>query len=67
MSDNKVVFWDIANTDYDTPYVGGYYYRSDIIDFVKRLKEDNKQVVGIAVDNSYNIEFITKEITNDTE
>lgn len=61
------VFWDTKNTKEDEGYEGGYYYRSDIKDFIQRLKDINKEVVGIVFDDTYNIEFITKEIANDTE
>lgn len=55
----RLVMWDIANTETDKPYKGGYYYRSEISDFVKKLIDHGEQVVGIVIDDSYNIEFIT--------
>jgi hypothetical protein len=53
----RLVMWDIANTKTDTPYKGGY--RSEISDFVKKLIDHGETVVGIVIDDSYNIEFIT--------
>lgn len=58
----NIIFWDTKNTIENEGYEGGYFYRSDIKDFIQRLKDINKQVVGINFDNTYNIEFITKDI-----
>jgi len=59
--ENKI-FWDTKNTTENEGYEGGYYYRSDIKDFIQRLKDINKEVVGIVFDDTYNIEFITKDL-----
>ena len=59
--ENKI-FWDTKNTKENEGYEGGYYYRSDIKDFIQRLKDINKEVVGIVFDDTYNIEFITKDL-----
>ena len=59
--ENKI-FLDTKNTTENEGYEGGYYYRSDIKDFIQRLKDINKEVVGIVFDDTYNIEFITKDL-----
>tara|TARA_A100001201_G_scaffold115555_1_gene99208 strand:- start:1582 stop:1812 length:231 start_codon:yes stop_codon:yes gene_type:complete len=56
------IFWDTKNTEVNEGYEGGYYYRSDIKDFIQRLKDINKKVVGIVFDDTYNIEFITVDM-----
>lgn len=56
------IFWDTKNTKENEGYEGGYYFRSDIKDSIQKLKDINKQVVGIIFDDSYNLEFITKDI-----
>lgn len=58
----NVIFWDTKNTVENEGYEGGYYYRSDIKDFIQRLKDINKKVVGIVFDDTYNIEFITVDM-----
>jgi hypothetical protein len=58
----NVIFWDTKNTEVNEGYQGGYYYRSDIKDFIQRLKDINKKVVGIVFDDTYNIEFITVDM-----
>ena len=56
------MFWT-ADVEDNTPYVGGLYYRSDIKDFVQRVEEDgDKKIVGIKIDDTYNLEFIWKEV-----
>jgi hypothetical protein len=52
------IFWDTKNTEVNEGYEGGFYYRSDIKDFIQRLKDINKKVVGIVFDDTYNLEFI---------
>lgn len=56
------IFWDTKSTEVNEGYEGGYYYRSDIKDFIQRLKDINKKVVGIVFDDTYNIEFITVDM-----
>jgi len=66
MEDNYKVFWTTDVTS-DTPYIGGLYYRSEIKDFVKKVEENgDKEVVGIKIDDTYNLEFIYREIQVDT-
>jgi hypothetical protein len=56
MSQQKV-FWT-TDVETETPYKGGYYFRSDISKFIKRLESNGESVKGIVVDDSYNIELI---------
>lgn len=58
---DKLVMW-VNEVEPHTAYQGGWYYRSEITDFVKKLKDSGHEVVGLAIDDTYNIEFITKEI-----
>ena len=47
----------------NTEYIGGLYYRSEIKDFVERVEADgDKEIVGIKIDDTYNLEFIYREI-----
>ena len=57
----KKVFWDLRKSRTQTPYVGGCYYRSEVSDFIKKLEDTGKVVVGVVIDDSYNIEFICDE------
>tara|TARA_B100001113_G_C21054586_1_gene598367 strand:+ start:259 stop:495 length:237 start_codon:yes stop_codon:yes gene_type:complete len=62
MDENYRVFWT-ADVKHDTPYIGGLYYRSEIKDFVERVEADgDKEIVGIKIDDTYNLEFIYREI-----
>ena len=64
MEENQRVFW-VADVKHNTPYMGGLYYRSEIKDFVKKVEADgDKRIVGIVVDDTYNLEFIYEEIDN---
>ena len=64
MEENQRVFW-VADVKHNTPYMGGLYYRSEIKDFVKKIEADgDKRIVGIVVDDTYNLEFIYEEIDN---
>lgn len=66
MSDNHRVFWT-ADVKNDTPYMGGLYYRSEIKDFIKKVETDgDKEVVGIVVDDTYNLEFIYRQVEEKT-
>tara|TARA_R100000353_G_C6473628_1_gene187244 strand:+ start:440 stop:637 length:198 start_codon:yes stop_codon:yes gene_type:complete len=55
----RLIFWDLQKSQPNTPYKGGWYVRSEISDFVKRLIDQGEEVVGIVIDDSYNVEFIT--------
>ena len=62
MDENYRVFW-VTDVSDNTPYIGGLYYRSDIKDFVERVEADgDKEIVGIKIDDTYNLEFIYREI-----
>ena len=66
MQEKYRVFW-VADVSHNTPYIGGLYYRSDIKDFVERVEADgDKKIVGIKIDDTYNLEFIYKEIEVET-
>lgn len=59
---NYKVFWSTDVKD-NTPYIGGLYYRSEIKDFINKVEiAGDKEVVGIVVDDSYNIELIYREV-----
>ena len=62
MQEDQRVFWT-TDVKHDTPYMGGLYYRSEIKDFVERVEADgDKEIVGIKIDDTYNLEFIYREI-----
>ena len=62
MDENYRVFW-VNNVEQETPYIGGLYYRSEIKDFVAKVEADgDKEIVGIKIDDTYNLEFIYREI-----
>ena len=64
MDEEYTVFWSTDAQD-NTEYIGGLYYRSEIKDFIQRVEADgDKKIVGIKVDDTYNLEFIYKEIGN---
>ena len=64
MEENQRVFWT-TDVKHDTPYIGGLYYRSEIKDFVQKVEADgDKKIVGIVLDDTYNLEFIYEEIDN---
>ncbi len=57
---NNLIFW--LDTFKGDKAKGGYYYRSDIKDFVKRLEDSGEKVVGISLDmESYNLDFIVED------
>ena len=64
MEEDQRVFW-VADVKHDTPYMGGLYYRSEIKDFVNKVEANgDKRIVGIVIDDTYNLEFIYEEIDN---
>jgi len=66
MDEEYRVFWTTDVVD-DTPYQGGLYFRSEMIDFVKKVEaKGDKRIVGIKLDDSYNLEFIYETIRVDT-
>tara|TARA_B100000287_G_scaffold430308_1_gene485294 strand:- start:675 stop:950 length:276 start_codon:yes stop_codon:yes gene_type:complete len=61
LPESRTIFWDMTVTEHKKEYRGGFYYRSELKDFLKRLEDNGEVVVGIAVDrDDYNIEFITE-------
>ena len=66
MVEDYRVFWTTDVID-NTPYIGGLYYRSEIKDFIQRVEADgDKEIVGIKIDDTYNIEFIYREVKAET-
>ena len=66
MDEEYRVFWT-NDTKPNTEYIGGLYYRSEIKDFVERVEADgDKKIVGIKIDDTYNLEFIYKQIEVET-
>jgi len=61
VTDERIVMWDMQNAKPDTPYSGGYYFRSDLKDFVERIQSQGNKVVGIVIDDTYNLELIVQE------
>ena len=62
MEEEYRVFWT-NDVKPNTEYIGGLYYRSEIKDFVDRVEADgDKEIVGIKIDDTYNLEFIYREI-----
>ena len=62
MEEEYRVFWT-NDVKPNTEYIGGLYYRSEIKDFVERVEADgDKEIVGIKIDDTYNLEFIYREI-----
>jgi len=60
------VFWRADVRD-NTPYIGGLYDRSEIKDFIQRVEADgDKEIVGIKIDDTYNLEFIYKQVEAET-
>ena len=39
---------------------GGYFIRNDLFKFLARLQESNRTPVGIAIDDSWNLEVIVE-------
>lgn len=52
------IFW--LDTFQGEKSYGGYYFRSEIHKHVKRIESEGKEVVGIIVDDTWNLEFIIK-------
>ena len=62
MEEEYRVFWT-NDVKPNTEYIGGLYYRSEIKDFVQKVEADgDKEIVGIKIDDTYNLEFIYREI-----
>lgn len=66
MVEDYRVFWT-NDVKPNTEYIGGLYYRSEIKDFVERVEADgDKEIVGIKIDDTYNLEFIYREVEAET-
>ena len=62
MEEEYRVFWT-NDVKPNTDYIGGLYYRREIKDFVERVEADgDKEIVGSKIDDTYNLEFIYREI-----
>tara|TARA_R110000851_G_scaffold330546_1_gene503493 strand:- start:205 stop:393 length:189 start_codon:yes stop_codon:yes gene_type:complete len=55
MSKDKI-FWLEDFTDGKA--VGGHFVRNTLKEFIKRLEDNGKKVVGIKVDDTFNLEVI---------
>lgn len=40
---------------------GGFFIRNDLFKFLKKLKDSGETVVGIKIDDDWNLEVIVKE------
>ena len=67
VTEERIVMWDMQNAKTDTPYNGGYYFRSDLKDFVERIQSQGNKVVGIVIDDTYNLELIVQEEEQEEE
>ena len=57
MSDEKI-FWLEEFTE--GAATGGFCGRNTLKEFIKRLEDDGKEVVGIKIDDTFNLEVIIK-------
>ena len=57
MSKDKI-FWLEEFTDGKAE--GGIFVRNTLKEFIKRLEDDGKEVVGIKIDDTFNLEVIVK-------
>jgi len=55
MSKDKI-FWLEDFTDGKA--VGGHFVRNTLKEFIKRLEDNGKKVVGIKIDDTFNLEVI---------
>ena len=54
----KEIFW---KDDFKGEAQGGYYIRNDLFKFFGKLKENNLNPVGIAIDDDWNLEVIVEK------
>ena len=55
-SEIEKIFW---KDKFGGKCAGGYFFRNDLRDHIKRLEEETGQeVVGIVYDGTYNLEFV---------
>ena len=57
MSDEKI-FWLEEFTE--GAATGGFFVRNTLKEFIKKLEDDGKEVVGIKIDDTFNLEVIVK-------
>ena len=57
MNDEKI-FWLEEFTE--GAATGGFFVRNTLKEFIKRLEDEGKEVVGIKVDDTFNLEVIVK-------
>ena len=57
MSDEKI-FWLEEFTE--GAATGGFFVRNTLKEFIKKLEDDGKEVVGIKIDDTFNLEVIIK-------
>jgi len=60
--ENPGMFWI---DDFDGTAVGGYFIRNNLKEFISRLNETGRKVVGIKFDGTFNLEVIVE--ANDEE
>ena len=53
--------------DFKGTAVGGYFVRNNLKDFISRLNETGRKVVGIKFDGSYNLEVIVEATEEEKE
>ena len=51
----EIIFWDDT---FKGQAKGGFFFRNDLFKHVKRLEENGYRVVGIKVEDGWNLEFI---------
>ena len=54
----KRIYW---NEEFKGKCHGGYYIRSNLFKLIKQFEEKGYKVIGIQVDDSWNLEFICEE------
>lgn len=55
--ENPGTFWI---DDFNGTAVGGYFIRNNLKEFISRLNEHGRKVVGIKFDGTYNLEVIVE-------
>ena len=58
---DKTVFWS-QDADFDKEFKGGMYVRSDLGKTLKKWTDKGLKIVGIAIDDSMEVEFILDDI-----
>ena len=60
----KRIYW---NEGFKGDCHGGYFIRCDLFEKIKFFEEKGYKVIGIQVDDSWNLEFICEEPKNEEE